>query len=140
LLQERMPPVLIRKYSDADFDRIRHLHEKSGFDYKLPSLSSSEFYSRRVVTHGESIGMATFLRLTSEAILICDPSWRTPAWRMEALRQLSIICNQDAKGKGVTDVIVSVPPDIATKFGKRLEKLEWSRFRDGWVTYSHGVT
>lgn len=129
----------IREYTDADFARIKELHQQSGFDYKLPTLSSKEFFSRRVIGHDGEIGMATFLKLTAEAYLICDPKWRNPAWRFEALRQLSIQCNDDSRAAGVTEVVAFLPPDMATRFGRRLGKLGWDKIRQDWECVYHRV-
>jgi hypothetical protein len=131
--------VIIREYTESDHDRIKELHQQSGFDYQLPALSGEEFFSRRVIEGDNAIGMAAFLRLTAEAYLVCDPSWRNPAWRVEALRQLSLQCNSDARDKGVIEVEAFLPPQVATKFGLRLKRMGWVRARDGWVSYSHKV-
>lgn len=131
---------MVREYSDADFNTVKHLHEKSGFGYILPSLSSEKFYSRRVVGDGNRIGMATFMRLTSEVYLISDPAWRNPAWRMEALRKLSVICNDDAKRQRVQEVVAFLPPPVTKIFGKRLSRLGWSSYQqEEWKCFAREV-
>ena len=131
--------MIVREYTEADFSRIKELHGQSGFDYKMPTLSSDAFFSRRVVEGDDTIGMAACLRLTAEAFLFCDPRWRTPSWRFDALKQLCRICNDDAKQIGVQDVVAFLPPDIDGKFGKRLTQLGWDRARDKWTSYSKAV-
>lgn len=131
--------MLVREYTDADFGRLQQLHSQSSFDYKLPTLSKDVFFSRRLVGDGKSIGMGAFLKHTAEAYLICDPDWRTPAWRMEALRQLCLVCNEDAKSQGVREVEAFLPPEVERKFGKRLSHMGWARARSGWVNYSKVV-
>jgi hypothetical protein len=129
----------IREYTDADFARIKTLHEESGLDYQLPKFPRDEFFSRKVVGNDGEVGMATFLKLTAEAYLICDPVWRNPAWRFEALRQLSCQCNEDAKVAGVTEVVAFLPPKMATNFGRRLGKLGWNKIRNNWECVYHRV-
>ena len=131
--------MIVREFKDADYSRIVQLHSQSGLDYRLPPLSSEVFFSRRVAGDNQSIGMAAFLKLTAEAYLVCDPSWRSPAWRLEGIRQLCRVCNDDARKAGVKEVEAFIPPQVEQKFGKRLAQLGWVRARDGWHSYSWGV-
>lgn len=127
----------VREYTDADFQRVRDMYRKSGYDYQLPSLSGQEFFSRRVVGSGDSIGMAAFLRHTAEVYLVCDHDWRTPAWRLEALRQLQLASTSDARDHGVKEIAGFVPPPIDKKFGKRLVRMGWNYFKgEEWRCYS----
>ena len=130
----------VRAYTESDFDQIKELHAQSGLDYVLPSLSSEEFFSRRVIRDDAAVGMAAFLKLTAEAYLICNPKWRNPAWRFEALRQLSRQCNDDARGEGVTEVCAFLPPKMVQTFGRRLGKLGWNKIRNDWQCVYHEVT
>lgn len=132
--------MIVREYSEADFGRVTEMHRQSGFDYRLPTLSSQAFFSRRIIWDNESIGMAAFLRHTAEAYLICDPTWRNQAWRREALRKLSSICHDDAKQEGVKEVVAWLPPEIDQAFVNRLSKLGWGTCRDGWRTVFKGVS
>lgn len=133
--------MIVRAYTDADFQRIKDLHTRSGLGYTLPTLSSEVFYSRRVIQDSDSIGMATFMRLTSEVYLVCDPEWRNPAWRMEALRQLHFECNRDAKEQGVKEVCAFLPPEMQKKFGRRLTKMGWSSYKGPeWRCWGHEVS
>lgn len=85
--------------------------------------------------------MAAFLRRTAEVYLICDPKWRTPAWRMEALRQVHTVCHEDSRNAGIADVVAFLPPEITAKFGKRLKKMGWASYTgDEWKAYSFPIT
>lgn len=128
--------MLVREYTEADLGTIKELH---GFA-DLPNLSSEEFFSRRVIGDSESIGMASFMRLTSEVFLVCNPTWRTPAWRLEAIRQLCFTGNADAKAQGVKEVVGFVSPKIAKSFGRRLKGLGWAFYKDDeYRAFSHRV-
>lgn len=130
----------VREYTDADFERIKDLHRQSGFEYELPDLSDARFFSHRVVWNKSGICMAGFLRLSAEAFLVCDPGWRTAAWRDLALRQLHRACRADATEKGVADVNCFVPPAIEKQFGRRLVRLGWNRYKgQEWRCYSFEV-
>lgn len=119
----------VREYAESDLAEIERLHRASGFDYALPNLSGAEFFSRRIVEDRDGLAMAGFLRLTAEAMLIADGNWRTPAWRMEALRQLHAVCYRDAADKGVCEVNAFIPPKISCKFGNRLLRLGWKAYQ-----------
>jgi len=131
--------MIVRQFEPGDMDEVRRIHGLCGFDYVLPDFSGKEFFSGRVVQDRNGIGMAAFLRLSAEAFLIADPQWKTPAWRMEALRQIQAICTGDARNAGVAEVEAWIPPEIESKFGKRLVKMGWQRARDGWKSYSFPV-
>ena len=133
--------MIVREFQESDLAEIEHLHRQSGFNYALPDLSGPEFFSRRVIQGGNSIAMAGFLRLTAEAMLIGDPDWRTPAWRMEALRQLHTVCYADARENGVSEVNAFVPPKISCRFGRRLLRLGWKAYQGPeWRCFSYEVT
>lgn len=134
--------MIIREYTDEDFDEIRELHAQSGFNYSLPNLSREEFFSRRVIGGGDSdsIGMAAFLRLSAEVYLICDPKWRTPAWRNEAIRQLHIASIGDAREAKVRQLVAFLPPQVTKSFGRRLKKHRWTSYQDmEWKCFSREV-
>ena len=115
----------IRTYTDADFIRIMELHRQSKLNYLMPQMNT--FFSKRVVEGDGDIGAAVFMRLNAEAMLICNPEWRNPAWRMEAIRQLHTVCEEDARVVGAQEGICFVPPPLANKFGGRLIEMGWSR-------------
>lgn len=130
----------VREYSEADLSELKKLHTKSGFRYDLPDLRGQEFFSKRIVGDEHGIAMAGFLRLTAEALLICDPTWRNAPWRELALRQLHHVCRKDAFDKGVWDVNAFLPPEIEQKFSQRLLKMGWKRYLgDEWKCYSYEV-
>ena len=133
--------MIVREYTDADFQQIKQLHTNSGYRYPLPALSGEEFYSRRVVQGSDGLGMAAFLRLTSEVYLISDPKWRNPAWRLEALRQLQAVSVGDARDKGVKEICGFLPPEIEKKFGHRLSRIGWTSYKGPeWHCYGLEVT
>jgi hypothetical protein len=133
--------LIIRQFTEHDLDWIKKVHKESGFDYELPTFSGENFFSRRVVADHQAEGMASFMKLTAEAYLICDPTWRNSAWRYEALRQLQTICNKDAQYYGVKEVHCFIPPEIEKTFGRRLKRMGWSFYMDKeWKCFSREVT
>jgi hypothetical protein len=129
--------VIIRQYKDEDLDSIEALHEKSGLKYSLPDMET--FFSRRVVDDAGKIGMVSLLKLTAEAYLICDPEWRNPAWRMNALQSIHAVCNEDARQEGVIEAVAFIPPAIEKTFRRRLERMGWNRNKPSWHSYWKAV-
>ena len=77
---------------------------------------------------------AAFLRLTAEAYLLLTPQEGTPRERWDGLLALHEATRQEAWARGLADVHAWLPPEIATKFGKRLTRLGWVR-DDTWTPY-----
>lgn len=129
--------MTIREYTEKDYDNIKRLHALSGLDYKFPaSLSSAGFFAARVVEDDKGIGMACFFRRSAEAYLVVNREWKTPAWRLEAVRKLHYECNAALKEEGIVDVVAFLPPELAGSFGNRLDRLGWSKCREEWKAYS----
>jgi hypothetical protein len=82
---------------------------------------------------GEVVG-AALLRLTAEAYLLLDPRAGTPGDRWKWLLALHAAAERDAWQRGLEDVHAWLPPPIAAKFGKRLERLGWVR-DDAWTPF-----
>jgi hypothetical protein len=136
----------IREYTEADLDALRAIHAAQGFDYKLPDLSNPLFITKLVLAEqnvapggataarDETILGAALLRLTAEAYLLLDPQAGTPRERWQWLLALHAATERDAWQRGLEDVHAWLPPQIARKFGKRMERLGWVR-DDVWTPF-----
>jgi len=142
----------IREYQERDLNALRAIHAVQGFDYALPGLHNPLFVTKLVLTdepaaqqtrqtEGEQreaaaakILGAALLRLTAEAYLLLDPKAGTPRERWQSLLALHEAARQDAWLRGLEDVHAWLPPSIAKKFGKRIERLGWIR-DDAWTPY-----
>jgi hypothetical protein len=82
---------------------------------------------------GQILG-AALLRLTAEAYLLLDPRAGTPRERWQWLLALHAAAERDAWRRGLEDVHAWLPPSIAKKFGRRLERLGWLR-DDAWTPF-----
>ena len=87
----------------------------------------------------EKIIGAALLRLTAEAYLLLDPQAGTPRERWQWLLALHAAAERDAWQRGLDDVHAWLPPPIAKKFGRRLERLGWLR-DDTWTPYCKRLT
>jgi hypothetical protein len=126
--------MLIRAYTDADFESLRAMHAAQGFSYKLPDLSDPLFLVRAVVEDNGKPRMAALLRLTAEAYLLADPAEGRPRERWQWLHALHETTRLAAKERGLGDVQAFLPPRVARSFGRRLETLGWRS--DPWNCYT----
>lgn len=152
--------MLIREYTERDLGVLRDIHAAQGFEYALPDLRNPLFVTKLVLLdenvaapfraapvslNDETAGLkpaatkerirgAAFLRLTAEAYLLLDPRAGTPRQRWQWLLALHAAAERDAWHRGLEDVHAWLPPPIAQKFGKRLQRLGWLR-DDTWTPY-----
>ena len=130
--------MLVREYKEQDLESLQQIHAEQKFPYAFPDLRNPLFLTKIVLTDGErpeqKIRGAALLRLTAEAYLLLDPSQGTPRERWQSLLALHQAAQQDAWRRGLEDVHAWLPPAIAKKFGRRLERLGWLR-DDAWTPY-----
>jgi hypothetical protein len=143
----------LREYSPSDLDALRVIHRNQGFAYPFPDFGNPLFLTRVILAGdaGSSTGDSTaigstkgvlggaFLRLTAEAYLLLDPSAGTPRQRWQWLLALHQAAQRDAWRRGLADVHAWLPPPIASKFGKHIERLGWVR-DDAWTPYCKTVS
>lgn len=129
--------MIIRVYTEKDYEEVKRLHALSRLAYTFPpSISDKDFFAARVVEDDKGIGMACFFRRTAESYLVVNRNWKSPAWRLEAIRKLHYECNAALKKESISDVVAFLPPEVCESFGKRLEGLGWSKCREDWKAYS----
>ncbi len=150
--------MLIREYQESDLNALRAIHAAQGFEYAFPDLRNPLFVTKLILardaaragqnaTAGEGGGPASndgegkcevagaaLLRLTAEAYLLLDSKAGTPRERWQWLLALHAAAERDAWQRGLEDVHAWLPPPIAKKFGKRIERLGWLR-DDTWTPY-----
>jgi hypothetical protein len=120
---------------DASFEK-----ENSGSRELADDDSPRENSPRRTLCGAKSsrIAMAVLLRLTAETYLLHDPAAGTPRQRWRNFLALHEAVGQDAATRGLDDAQAFLPPRIARSFGRRLERLGWTR--DPWTCFSRQVT
>jgi hypothetical protein len=144
----------VREYNESDLAQLKAIHASQGFDYAFPDLSNPLFITKLVLTGddansqrknddtinaNEKILGAAFLRLTAETYLLLDPKSGTPRDRWQSLLALHTATHRDAWQRGLEDVHAWLPPPIATKFGRRLQRLGWIR-DDTYTPYCKKLT
>ena len=128
--------MLIRAYSESDLDALRRMHASQGFDYPFPDLTDPIFISKLIVQDdaGRAV-MASLARVTCEMYLLVDRSAGVPpALRWNQLLALHSAGERDLLGRGLDDAHAWLPPEITTRFGRRLNSLGWQR-DDTWTPY-----
>jgi hypothetical protein len=140
--------MLIREYTDADLGALRALHAAQGMPYAFPDLTNPLFLTRLVAVrdgadscdraaHNSEIIAAVFLRLTAEAYFLLDPTAGAPRDRWRALLLLHEAARGDANRRGLDDAHAWLPPQVARAFGRRIERLGWTR--EPWPSYSRTI-
>ncbi len=143
--------MLIREYTDADLGALRALHAAQRLPYAFPDLANPLFLTRFVAQSDDGrLIAAALLRLTAEAYFLLDPrpedsgareqesSRRSgPRGRWRALLLLHEVARGDANRRGLDDVHAWLPPQVARAFGRRIERLGWTR--EPWQSYSRTV-
>jgi hypothetical protein len=139
----------VREYQESDLAQLKAIHASQNFDYAFPDLSNPLFVTKLVLTDAdknrqqhtgasgtshEKILGATLLRLTAETYLLLDPKSGTPRERWQSLLALHAAAQDEAWRRGLEDVHAWLPPPIAQKFGRRLQRLGWIR-DDTWTPY-----
>lgn len=113
----------IREYTAADLARVKQLAHGAAFE--LPDLRHPLVIVKSVLEDDDgAVRMAAFGRLHVSALLYVDPEYKTPEFRLAAIRELQKEMDGKASALGL---------DIATtqaegRFAERLEKdLGWIR-------------
>ena len=142
----------VREYNEGDLEALPGIHASQGFGYEFPDLSNPLFLTKLVLANedadeqssareacdsqgkGQGIAGAALLRLTAEAYLLIDPKIGRPRERWLRILLLHEAARREAIARGLEDVHAWLPPEIATKFGRRLRRLGWVRDSD-WTPY-----
>jgi len=151
----------VRPYQEHDLPRLQQIHAAQGFAYPFPDLTNPLFLTKLVLLENDPKGPspagkyelgseaqpcanspsadqkivgAALLRLTAEAYLLLDPSTASPRQRWHSLLALHAATEREAWNRGLEDVHAWLPPPIAEKFGKHLNRLGWLR-DDTWTPY-----
>lgn len=116
----------LRTLETTDQARILELFAHQNFTYDMPDLR--EFVAAQVLEADGKIVQAVLARPTVELYFLGDPGWRTPQWRLEALKKIHESMRLELHSKGFADVHVFLPPEKEKSFGRRLmRQFHWTR-------------
>jgi hypothetical protein len=114
----------IRHYRESDFEILKQIHAKQGFDYDFPDISEAQFIVRAVYADDNDIPIQAILaRQTVELYMLSDSSVGTPGERLEIFKELYGAVRAELKRLGVADVHAWLPPQVQKSFGRRLVKM-----------------
>jgi hypothetical protein len=128
---------MIRNYQPSDLPEIKALHKEQGLDYSLYDLDSPLCFVKKVRVEGGRVVAALILRLTAETCLICSGS---SVANGRAIEELQPEVLSEAYRKGLDEVVCVIPPEILDSFQPALDRMKWTRDRDGWVMFSRSTT
>jgi len=120
-----------------DREQVRALHEKMGFDYRMPDLESPLFLVKQVVRdeRGRVIA-ACGLRLQAETYLWLDTQLPIEV-RCKVVRDLARSVVSEAWRAGLDCLVAWLPPGLPATFRNFLTKrLGWQPVRKGWESWT----
>lgn len=128
--------ITIEDITDVTIDRVKRMHEKSGFDYRFPDLNTPRFPVQIVgLAEGHRTFIAAALKVEAEAYLWLDGEYGTPEERWEGVRAINAKLITRARIIGFDQLYCVLPPEVAKSFGPRLEQLSWVKARP-WPKYT----
>lgn len=113
--------MTVRELVQGDYVQAMRLHEAMGADYAL-DLERPDFIVKNGVFDDERLVTVVLGRVTTEAYMLLDRTWRTPQDRMNYLLRLVDVSGKEAKLYGIMDCHVWIPPSKSC-FGRRLKRM-----------------
>lgn len=111
--------MMVREALPEDEGKLKEFLASQGFSYEFPS--EDDLLSVRVLLDEDGeIQMACAALPTVEVFLLLNRKWRTPKWRLEALKMVHEDMRQELKSRGIIEAHCWMPPHIARRFGQRL--------------------
>jgi hypothetical protein len=127
--------MIIRSFTESDFEALKIIHANNELPAVcLPDASNPLFFVQQVVEHEGVPALAAFLKLTCEPFLLVDHTVADPAWRWQALKNLTDTVTFAAKKHGLEDMTAWVPPDLEKSFGSRLKELGF--IKSPWAAHT----
>ncbi len=133
--------AVIRDLEPSDLQEIERIHENSGIDYQLPDLQSPLFLVKKILAVDGRARVCVAGRIQLEAYLYIDhsDSWADPEQKLVAIKEVERVAIEEARAKGVDEVVLWLPPEME-RFGRRLvEDLGFNVDRKGWQSYSKRI-
>jgi hypothetical protein len=133
-----MSEVLIRPYHASDLAAIQKIHEASGLDYRLPSMS--QFPVLKALEMDGSVRAAYGMRHTVEVYCWLDKSgWADAEQKWLAIKALDREATDAARDLGIDNIVCCVPPKME-RFGRRIsdkqDGLGFTKIRPDWAVYT----
>lgn len=129
----------VRPLTEDDIPRLREIYDAQGWKYEFPNFFDPQFVVKAVLIDDTgAIVNAVCARQTVELYMLADNTWRTPHWRLEAVKKMHGVMSEALAMRGFTDAHCWLPPEIARSFGKRLARtFQW--VKNTWPCYSREI-
>lgn len=132
--------AVIRDLEPSDLQEIKQIHENSGLDYQFPDLQSPLFLVKKVLSIDGRVRMCVAGRLQLEAYLFMDRTdWADPEQKLVAIQELDRVATEEAREKGIDEIVLWTPPDMARWERRLFEDLGFSLDRANWHSYSKRI-
>jgi hypothetical protein len=129
--------MIIRDYKPSDLEAVKRIHERTGIDYTFPDINSPLFLVTKVIEDDSGVIRAcggAYIQV--ELYLWLDPDdWADAPDKLAAIHALDGSVLHDCYLKGIDCAVLWLPPGME-RFGERLVDMEFTKDRDGWVSYS----
>lgn len=127
--------MTVRPLRESDIPVLRAMAESSGFPY--PELGASRLEAVLVVADDDDRPvMAAAAERLVQMYLWCG-NFERPHAKVFALRLLHETMSKELKRKGYDSAEAFIPPSLAHRFAKRLEKtFGWVR---NWPSWTHRI-
>ena len=126
--------MIVRPLKSEDAPKLRKLYESSGFAYDFPDLSTLE--SVLVVADPETD--EPFMAAAAERLIqlyLFAPQDAHPAAKLHGIRLLHEAMRVELKSLGYNSAEAFLPPSIAARFGRRLERT-FGWWRNAWSSWT----
>ena len=122
----------IRRYKPEDESALRAMYAAQGFEYEFPDLSGRRMEGAWVAESDGRILAAVAVERIPQTYLFCSPrlSPRIVSFLFQAFEHIIV---PELSARGYRESNAFLPPSIAEKFGKRLERsFGWVRNWPSW--------
>jgi len=124
----------VRWLEASDLPELEKMHERAGFDYPFPDLTSEKFEAIAVVADDRNRPlMAAAAERILQIYLFASDEPKHPAAKLRAIRLLHRALTENLTKKGYWEANAFLPPELERSFGRRLTKtFGWFK---NWPSY-----
>ena len=128
--------MTVEDLTEEQIAAVEEIHAESGFDYRMPADLNTPLFpiKRAVINDAGELLAAAAVKVEAEAFLFVSEGSGSPLERLRAIQTLQADLADKARTIGFESVHAAIPPEIAERFGKRLEDMGWKLARP-WPIY-----
>lgn len=122
----------IRPFSPFDIPALKAIYERQGFPYIFPDLNKMEAVLVVTDENGEPVAAIAAEKLVQLYLFV--GTMEHPATALAIIRLMHAELSKVLKSKGYSSAEAFLPPSIARRFGRRLERtFGWVRNWPSWT-------